>query len=94
MGKRWATQCKKLALEYAELSGSDAKSYRWLEVPKSTFYQWKKAYAMAGEAGLIGKKPVAKSHPRQLPSEVVEKVIHLRQTYHFGPQRIMWYLQR
>jgi len=94
MGKRWATQCKKLALEYAELSGSDAKSYRWLEVPRSTFYQWKKAFAVEGETGLIPKKPVAKSHPRQLPSEVVEKVIHLRQTYHFGPQRIMWYLQR
>jgi transposase InsO family protein len=94
MGKRWATQCKRLALEYAELSGSDAKSYRWLEVPKSTFYQWKKAYAVAGDAGLIPKRPVAKSHPRQLPSEVVEQVIHLRQTYHFGPQRIMWYLQR
>jgi hypothetical protein len=51
MGKRWATQCKKLALEYAELSGSDAKSYRWLEVRKSTFYQSKKAYAVAGDAG-------------------------------------------
>jgi transposase InsO family protein len=37
---------------------------------------------------------VAVSHPRQLAPEAVEKVLHLRRTYHLGPQRITWYLER
>jgi hypothetical protein len=47
-----------------------------------------------GKAGLVRKKPIAKSHPRQLPPEVVDKILHLRRTYHLGPQRITWYLKR
>jgi len=31
--------------------------------------------------------------PNQTP-EVVEKVLHLRRTYHLGPIRIVWYLER
>jgi transposase InsO family protein len=81
-------------LEYAREIGSDAKSYRFFEVPRSTFYRWKKAYAEAGKAGLVRKKPIAKSHPRQIPPEMIEKILHLRRTYHLGPQRITWYLER
>ena len=33
MGRRWAVPYKKVALEYAQLTGRDAKSYRWPEVP-------------------------------------------------------------
>ena len=55
------------ALEFARLSGSDAKAYRLFEVPPSTFYRWKKAFAREGEAGLIRKRPIAKSHPWQIP---------------------------
>ena len=28
------------------------------------------------------------------PPEIVEKVLHLRKTYHLGPMRIVWYLAR
>lgn len=85
---------KRVVLDIAEGLGSDIKSYREYEVPRSTFYRWKKAYAEQGEAGLIRKRPVAKSHPRMLSPEAVEKILHLRQEYHFGPQRIAWYLER
>ena len=95
MAKRhFSTRYKKVVLEYAELCGSDAKSYREYKVPKSTFCEWRKAYRMEGEAGLIRKKPIAKSHPRQLSPEVVEKILHLRRTYHLGPERITWYIER
>ncbi|MBI1802900.1 MAG: IS481 family transposase [Ignavibacteriae bacterium] len=94
MGKGWTTPYKKVVLEYADLSGSDAKSYRSFDVPRSTFYEWKKAFAKEGPTGLIRKKPVAKSHPRQLSPEVVEKIKDLRKTCHLGPQRITWYLAR
>jgi transposase InsO family protein len=85
---------KKLVLELAEGLGSDAKAYREFEVPRSTFYRWKKAFAAEGEAGLVRKKPVARSHPRQLSAGAVDKVLHLRRVYHLGPERIMWYLAR
>lgn len=39
MGKRWAVPYKKGVLEYAELCGRDAKSYREFGVSKSTFYE-------------------------------------------------------
>ena len=85
---------KKLILELAEALGNTAKVCREWDVPRSTFYRWKEAYANEGDAGLIRKKPIAKSHPRQLSDEVVEKILHLRRVYHFGPERITWYLER
>jgi transposase InsO family protein len=34
-------------------------------------------------------------NPRnRTPPEIVEKVLHLRKTYHLGPMRIVWYLAR
>ncbi len=94
MHRRWTVRYKRLVLELAEGLGSDAKAYREFDVPKSTFYEWKKALREEGVAGLIPKKPIAKSHPRQLSSEVVDKILHLRRIYHFGPERITWYLER
>ena len=90
----FALRRKLIILEYARESGSDAKAYRFFEVPKSTFYTWKKAFTLEGKAGLIRKKPIARSHPKQIPPEIVEKILHLRRTYHLGPQRIAWYLER
>lgn len=49
---------------------------------------------MEGEAGLKQRKPIAKDHPRRIPEATVEKVLELRGTYHLGPQRIVWYLDR
>ncbi|MFQ5479582.1 MAG: hypothetical protein ACE5EO_13025 [Candidatus Krumholzibacteriia bacterium] len=40
-----ALRFKYNVLEFAREIGSNAKSYRFFEVPKATFYRWKKAYA-------------------------------------------------
>ena len=85
---------KMRVLEYAASVGSASQACRYFGVGRATFYRWKDVLAKEGDAGLARKKPVAKSHPRQAPPEVVEKVLHLRRTYHLGPVRIMWYLQR
>lgn len=86
---------KKLAvLEYARGIGSNAKAWREYEIPKSTFYLWKKAYEKEGIAGLKRKKPVAYNHPKQIQSEVIERVLQIRRLYQLGPERIMWYLER
>lgn len=83
-----------MILEYARLFGNVAKACREFEIPRSSFYKWKKAFDVGGKAGLARKKPIALSHPRKLSPEVVEKILHLRRVYHLGPQRITWYLER
>jgi transposase len=81
-------------LEYAEASGNILKTCRHFGVSRSNFYLWRNAFRCTGKAGLARKKPIARSHPSQTPDEVVEKVLHLRQKYHLGPIRIVWYLER
>ncbi len=39
-------------------------------------------------AGLLRKKPIAKSHPRKLKQSVVDQIIYLRKTYHLGSKRM------
>jgi hypothetical protein len=40
------------------------------------------------------RRGVAHNHPNKTPAQIVEKVLHLRRTYHMGPLRIVWYLER
>ena len=85
---------KIVALNYAKGLGNVKMACRELGVSRASFYRWRKAYEKDGIEGLIRKKPVARSHPRQIPPEYVEKILHLRKKYHLGPQRIAWYLER
>jgi transposase InsO family protein len=87
-------QRKLVALQYAKGIGNVGKACRDLGVARSSFYRWKNAFAAEGRAGLVRKKPIARSHPRQIPREFVEKILHLRTQYRLGPQRIAWYLER
>jgi len=89
-----AVRRKLMVLNYARETGKVIKTCREFEVPRSSFYQWKKVYDSEGKAGLCRKKPIAYHHPKQLSPETIEKTLHLRKTYNFGPQRIAWYLER
>ena len=86
----FALRREQMVLEYARGVGNDAEACRFFDVPRSSFYRWRQAYAREGKAGLVRKRPIAKSHPRQLSADVVEKIVHLRRTHHLGPQRIAW----
>ena len=79
--------------EYAEETGNIRKTCRHFGIPRSLFYVWKGKYELEGEAGLARKKPQW-THPASIKPEIVEKVLHLRRTYHLGPIRIVWYLER
>ena len=68
---------KKRILEYAEASGNILKTCRHFGVSRSNFYIWRTAYRRHGDAGLVRKKPIARSHPNQTPAEIVEKVLYL-----------------
>ena len=87
-------QRKIVVLEYARVFGSNREAYKACRIPKSTFYDWKKAFEKEGEEGLAYKKPIAKSHPGSLSQEVVDKILELRRVYLLGSKRITWYLDR
>ena len=78
-------------LKHAEDGGSAVKTCRYFGVGRASFYRWKVLYKNNGEAGLINKKPIPKNPTNRTPPEVVEKLLHLRQAYHLGPIRIVWY---
>lgn len=85
---------KKRVLEHAERTGNVSKTCRYFGIARSNFYIWRQAYREHGDAGLVSKKPIPRSHPKQTPPEIIEKVLHLRRKYHLGPIRIVWYLAR
>ena len=87
-------QLRIAAFEYAGKWGNVAKACRAFGVCRASYYRWKPAYDAEGEAGLKRKKPIAKNHPNRIPNQTVEKVLELRITYHLGPQRIVWYMDR
>jgi transposase InsO family protein len=60
-------------LEYATVCRTVIQACREFNVPRSTFYEWKKAYEKGGKAGLARKKPVVLNNPRKLAQYVIEK---------------------
>ena len=85
---------KKRVLEHAARIGTVRKTCRYFGVARSGFYRWKQAYETDGDEGLINKKPCPYNPRLRTPPDIVEKVLHLRRTYHLGPIRMVWYLER
>ena len=87
-------QRKLRALRHAEQIGDVSKTCRYFGIGRASFYRWRAAFQRQGEAGLVKRKPVPRNPANRTPPEIVEKVLHLRRTYHLGPIRIVWYLAR
>jgi transposase len=87
-------QRKLRVLRHAEQIGNVGKACRYFGVGRASFYRWRTAFQHQGEAGLANRKTTPKNPANQTPPEIVEKVLHLQQTYHLGPIRIVWYLAR
>ncbi len=85
---------KKRVIEYAEKNGNIKTACRRFGIARSTFYLWRDRYRESGDEGLRRRMCVSHNHPNKTPEEVVEKILHLRRTYHMGPIRIVWYLER
>ena len=81
-------------LKHAEETGHVGRTCQCFGIGRASFYRWKAALEEYGEAGLVRKKPIPKNPRSRTPPEIVEKVLHLRKTYHQGPMRIVWYLTR
>ena len=84
---------KLAVLEYAK-HWRVTKTCREINVPRSSFYGWKKKSDQEGKSGLYRKKPVADRHPRKTSPDVVEKILELRRDYQIGGLRIRADLDR
>jgi transposase InsO family protein len=87
-------QRKLKILKRAEETGHVARTCRYFGVGRASFYRWKAALEKQGEAALARREPIPKNPKNRTPPEIVEKVLHLRKSYHLGPMRIVWYLAR
>ena len=77
-----------------EVSHNVAATCRYYGITRTTFYIWLRRYQEKGLAGLheLSRRP--HSCPNATSSDVIGKVIHLRQNYHMGPAKISMYLKR
>lgn len=88
-------QRKLKILTNAAESQNVSKICRYFGVYRDMFYEWKKAFKVAGDPGLIYRKRGPRCNlARRVPIAIEEKILHLRGKYHFGSQRIVWYLMR
>ena len=81
-------------LEHADRNGNVSKTCRYFGIGRASVYRWRKAYADKGDGGLLVARSLPHNHPDKMSPEVEEKILHLRRTYHLGPIRIVWYLER
>lgn len=70
------------------------KACEEFNIPRSSFYRWKKKFEAEGKAGLYRKKPIALSHPLKASPKIVAKILEIRREYQVGSLRIMYYLER
>lgn len=81
-------------LSYAEEICNIIKACRYFGISRQSYYAWKKALKEKGEAGLVNSKPCPGNPKLWTPPEIEENILYLRQNYHYGQQRIAWYLKR
>ncbi len=77
-----------------EVSGCVAATCRYYGISRNCYYKWLRRYEDEGFEGLKDRSSAPHCSPRATRADVVEKVLWLRQRYHFGPARIAMYLHR
>lgn len=81
-------------LHHAKEHGNISKTCCYFGICRETFYTWRRAYESGGNDALVNNKPCPENHKIRVPRLIEDKIIHLRSTYHFGPDMIVWHLQR
>jgi transposase len=77
-----------------EITGNVALTCRYYGISRQCFYTWKRRWDAHGLDGLRDRSHRPHLNPGATRTEVVGKIIYLRQHYHFGPARIAMYLKR
>jgi transposase-like protein len=71
-----------------EVTGNVAMTCRYFGISRQLYYTWLRRYRAEGLEGLRDRSRRPKSCPHATHTDVVEKILHLRQNYHFGPTKI------
>jgi transposase InsO family protein len=61
---------------------------------RPSYYKWLRRYEELGEEGLRDRSRRPLVSPNATKAAVVDRIIYLRQNYHFGPFKIAMYLKR
>jgi transposase len=77
-----------------EVSGSVSATCRYYGISRTCYYRWLKRYEDDGIEGLRDRSSAPHNSPTATGGDVVEKILWLRQQYHFGPGKISMYLER
>lgn len=77
-----------------EVTRNVSKTCRYYGISRQAYYKWYRRYEADGLAGLRDGSSRPHVSPRATSVEVVGKIVYLRQTYHFGPHKIVMYLKR
>jgi transposase len=67
---------------------------RYFGISRQAYYVWYRRYQTDGVDGLRTRSKRPKICPHATHVDVVGKILHLRQQYHFGPEKIVMYLRR
>jgi transposase len=77
-----------------EVSGNVAFTCRYYGVNRQSYYKWLRRYEELGVDGLRDRSRRPLVCPHATKAAVIERIIYLRQNYHFGPFKIAMYLKR
>ena len=77
-----------------EVTGNVALTCRYYGITRQAFYLWRRRYETGGLEALRDRSRRPRSCPHETSTEIVEKIIYLRTSYHFGPTKIAVYLKR
>ena len=77
-----------------EITGNVSLTCRYYGISRQVFYKWRRRYDADGLDGLRDRSHRPLVSPNATRTEVVGKIIYLRQHYHFGPAKIAMYLKR
>jgi transposase InsO family protein len=77
-----------------EVTGNVALTCRYYGISRHTYYNWLRRYEELGIEGLRDRSRRPLRSPNATTGEVIGKIVYLRKTYHFGPEKISMYLKR
>lgn len=77
-----------------DMTGNVAMTCRCFGITRQTYYTWLRRYETGGIDGLRDRSERPRHSSNATRPEIIEKIIQLRQHYHFGPRKIVMYLRR
>jgi transposase InsO family protein/transposase-like protein len=78
----------------SEVTKDVSQTCRYYGISRTAFYKWQRRYEGQGFDGLRDRSKRPLTSPSATQTEVVGKIVYLRQSYHMGPAKIAMYLKR